>query len=112
MSHAASKQIVRGSDVVLTLTVRTSSGDPLDLADATGLLVRFKKTDKTALVKLGEQVQVVNAVLGKLRVTLSETDTALLAVMQNAPIEIVVDFGATRRIAQIKSGLNVVDRLF
>jgi hypothetical protein len=55
---------------------------------------------------------VISAHHGRIQVELNETDTDSLFVMQNAPIEVIVDFGSIRRIAQIKAGLNIVDRLF
>lgn len=109
-----SKQIIRGADAVLTLVIRTSDGDALDLTDATAITVRFKKEDGGELLKTLAQgaVDVESAHAGRIAVTLSETDTAALYVQGNAPIEVVVDLGDTRRIAQIRAGLNVVDRLF
>lgn len=112
--HKESKQIVRGADATVTLVIRTSDGDALDLTDATELTVRFRKADKTALLKtMGSgAVSIVSAHHGRIQITLNEIDTESLFVMQNAPIELVVDFGEIRRIAQIKAGLNIVDRLF
>ena len=108
------KQIIRGADAVLTLVIRTSDGDALDLTDATAITVRLKKEDASELLKTlaAGAVEVESAHAGRIAVTLSETDTAGLYVQANAPIEVVVDFGSTRRIAQIRAGLNVVDRLF
>lgn len=108
------KQIVRGADATLTIVVRLSNGDALDLETASEITVRLKKADKTALVKTlsASQVTVTGPHQGRIMVEVSETETAALMVVQNAPVEVVVDFGAVRRIAQIKTGLNVVDRLF
>lgn len=112
--HKENKQIVRGADASLTLVIRTANGDALDLTGVTEVAVRLRKADKTALSKTltSGAVSVVSEHHGRIQVELNETETASLMVMQNAPIEIVVDFGDTRRIAQIKSGLNIADRLF
>jgi hypothetical protein len=112
--HKQSKQIVRGADANVTLVIRTSDGDPLDLTDASEVTVRFRKADKSALLKtMGSgAVSVISAHHGRIQVELNEIDTESLFVMQNAPIEVIVDFGSIRRIAQIKAGLNIVDRLF
>lgn len=112
--HKESKQIVRGADATVTLVIRTADGDALDLTDASQVTVRLRKADKTAMLKTmtSGAVTIVSAHHGRIQVSLSETDTEALFVMQNAPIEVIVDFGELRRIAQIKAGLNVVDRLF
>lgn len=112
--HKENKQIVRGADASITLVIRTQNGDALDLTDVTEISVRLRKADKSALAKTlsSGAVTVVSEHQGRIQVELNETETASLMVMQNAPIEIVVDFGETRRIAQIKAGLNIADRLF
>lgn len=112
--HKKSREVVKGADADLTIVIRTGDGDALDLTGASQVTVLFRKADKTALSKtLGaNSVSIVSAVRGRIVVTLNETETGGLYVMRNAPIEVVVDFGATRKIAQIKAGLDVVDRLF
>lgn len=112
--HKDSKHIIKGADATVTLVIRQTDGDPLDLADASEITVRMRKADKSALLKTMSSgaVTIVTAAHGRIQVELNETDTDSLFVMQNAPIEVIVDFGEIRRIAQIKSGLNIVDRLF
>lgn len=112
--HKENKKIIRGADASLTIVVRKDNGDPLDLTGATEIEVRLKKADKTALAKTmsGSAVSVISAHNGRISVELNETETAGLMVMHNAPVEVVVDFGDTRRIAQIKAGLSVIARLF
>lgn len=111
--HNQNKVIVRGADVTLNFHLRTQDGDCLDLSGATDVVVRFRKADRSALerkLSLG-QVAVTSAINGRVQVELTDEHTNSLHAMPNAPVEIFVDFGETRRIAQIRSGLNVVERL-
>lgn len=112
--HQQNKQLVRGADATLTIVIRTANGDALDLEAATEIAVRLRKADKSALTKTlsGAAVTVLNPTQGRIVVEINETESASLMPVQNAPVEVVVDFGSIRRIAQIKTGLNIVDRLF
>jgi hypothetical protein len=106
--------IIQGASAAITVQVRTQAGDALDLSDATDVYVRLRKTDRSALVKqkTASGVSVQNALNGKLTFHLSIEDTNTLFAMQNAPVEIWIDFaGGIRRIAQIRTGLNVLERL-
>ena len=106
------KTIIRGSDSTLTLVIRTGSGDPFDIFEATDIVVKFRKADKTALTISGDAVRVVNAALGRIEIELTDADTEVLMPMTNAPVEVIVDFADKRKTAQIKHGLNIVDRIF
>lgn len=107
------KNIIKGADVTLTIVIRNTNGDPLDLTGATEITARFRKANKTALEKkLSEvSVSVASAINGRISIELTDQDTDALNPMPNAPIEVWIDFGTLRRIAQIRSGLNVIERL-
>ena len=105
--------IIQGSDVTLHIVVRNADGDALDLTGATEITVRLRRADRQALEKRlsRAELEVTSAITGRVAVALSDADTDQLNVMPNAPIELWIDYGSIRRIAQIRSGINVIARL-
>ncbi len=108
-------EITRGEDrsVPLTVVKQNTCNEPFDLTGATEINVRFP-TDTGFLEKkltLAE-VTIVNAVLGMISVTLSDTDTTTLKVGSQQSFDVIIDIGTTRRIALFDELLTVKAALF
>lgn len=99
-SNKAPLKIVKGEDRVLNIHISDEdTGGDYDLTSATEITVKFKKTDLSALSKTmgAGAVSIVSAVAGKIQVTLTDTDTALLLV-GDQDIYVEVDIGSAKRI--------------
>ncbi len=107
-------KIITGTDVSLTLYIRDSEDQPYSLSGATEIAVKFAKNDDSALVKLLSLAEVVvaSASLGKLTLSLTDSDTALLKVGALQDFECVIDIGSTRKIASFDGLLEVVAKQF
>lgn len=105
------KTIVKGADEIVTVRlVEESTGEPYDLSAADEITARFLKSDGTALEKTmgdGEIAFVGNAVLGKITITLTDTDTSGLEVSDSADLELRVDTGANRKSVLLEGCLKV-----
>ena len=99
-------KIVKGEDrtINIHITEEDTTGD-YNLTGATEITVKFKNQDGSVLSKTqtGGAVSVVSAVAGKIQVTLTDTETALLYAGEQSPY-VVVDVGSAKRI--VTSGLE------
>lgn len=109
----ASKQIkiVKGSDISLTVQLTDKNNDslPFSLAGFTGCTGYFPKDPSGGLAVTGS---LVSADCGKVSFILSETETDQLLAGTDLDIELEVDRGADKIIAQILGKLEVIERLF
>ena len=107
--------IIKGEDRVPTLyLLKKTTKRPFDLTGATEIEVRIPKDGGTLIKKLTltgtDQVSLVgNAVLGAISFPLTDTDTTAMKVSDDQNIEVIVDFGTTRRKANFKQVMNVAD---
>ncbi len=112
-------EVIQGEDKKLVIKLRDSAGDPFDLTPYVGgapddIVFCVKKSDDSKLeLKLSTSgVTVLSAVLGKIQVDISDTDTAALA---SGPlgfeIELIMNTGADKDIVQFVDALSVVERV-
>jgi hypothetical protein len=108
--------VIRGSDREFSIRIAIKeSGEPFDLTGVTQILAYFPKEDGSALVKnmvSSGDIAVLSPTTGKIRVYLSETDTASLSVGEVQSFEIEVQIGGVTSIVQFVETLNVIDRVF
>ena len=85
-------EIIQGGETsFIARFTDVATGDPLDLTNIDTLTTCFKKDDRTELtLGIGTGITIVNAVLGKIRVTLTSTQTATLALVEAATLEVTV----------------------
>lgn len=109
-------KIVKGEDKTweVTLPDETCKDKDLDLTGATEITAVFEKTDGTTLsvTMTGAAITVVAAKAGRISITLSDTNTALLKARDDGSYEIAVDIGAVKKIFQFEQELEIVERLF
>ena len=99
--------IIRGEDKTATITM---SG--LNLTGVTEISVQFPSVGAAVKkLKSDGDVVVTTAASGIFTVTLTDTETSRLVIGDGQAIEIVVDFGANRRIFQAEI-LNVAGKIF
>lgn len=107
--------IIKGEDRVPTLYLtKKTTKRPFDLTGATEIEVRIPKDGGTIVKKLTspspDTVSLVgNAVLGAISFQLSDTNTGEMKAQEDQSIEVIVDFGTTRRKANFKQVLNVYE---
>lgn len=88
-------QIIQGGEITFTVRITNSAtGDPYDLTSCTALTTCFTKSDGTELVLgIGTGIVITNAVLGKFTITVTSTQSALLAPIELATLEFSVTMG-------------------
>ena len=109
--------IVQGEDKDITVRLSLETGDPYDLSSVTAISAEFPAAAGGCVTITG--VSPFNAApiviespstSGKITLTLSDTETALLA-SGTSHIELIIDEGTDRKIIQFKNSLNVLERL-
>lgn len=91
-------QVDQGEDAVIDAhLIDEETGDPLDLTGATALKARFKKTDGTVLelTLAGGAVAVLSIAGAKVRVTISDANSALLLAGDRHDFEIEATLAST-----------------
>lgn len=113
---ASTINIIRESDREFSVRITIKeTGDPFDLTGVSQIKAYFPKTDGTALEKNlspSGAIVVLNALAGKIKITLSEADTALLNVGEAQSFEVEIQIGSITSIVQFVESLNVIDRVF
>jgi len=103
-------KVVQGSDVAVTVQLQDSdTGLPFGLSGFTGCTGYFPKDPSGSLAVTGT---LVSADLGKVSFAMDETQTAQLLTGTDLDIEVEIDRGSDKIIAQILGKLEVVERLF
>jgi len=105
-------EIIKGSDRTLRVTIRYTNGDPVDLTNKDEITACFKKEDGTSLeVTLtgGAVVKVGNPLLGKIDITLTDTETSLLEASQKANFKVILDEGTTRDIVRFTQQIDIFE---
>lgn len=109
--------IVQGEDKTLYLRVVDKlTQDPLDLTNASQITARFKNADASVLsVNLSSGVAIVAATSGKISVSLTLAQTALLLARENQSFEIEITMGtgsvAKLSVVQFIHALSVRSRV-
>jgi len=81
--------IIQGGKSVITVRLLQPSGDPYDLTNCTAMQCCFQNDDGTEVtLALNSGVSIVSAPAGKLTITLTSIQSALLRVLQLATLEI------------------------
>ena len=102
-------EINRGEDKTISLRIRDSVNDPIDLTTLSAATATFKGETSDVSVTLGSGITVENAVLGKIQVVLTETQSALLKVGNNQDFSICLEFGADIKKKKLPRAINVID---
>ena len=108
-------EIIQGSDRILKLTMRDQNGDGLDISNETEITACFKKPDGTYLevTMLGGQIVKTDVNLGKIDITLFDTDTTEIEAGIKVDFKILLDVdphpGGTRRIVRFDQQIDVLD---
>lgn len=113
---ASTLSVIRESDREFSVRVTIKeTGAPFDLTGVTQIKAYFPKADGTALEKNmtpSGAISVLSACAGKIKITLSEADTALLNVGEAQSFEVEIQIGTNTSIIQFVEALNVIDRVF
>lgn len=110
--------IVQGEDRSLNFQIKeVDSSDVttyMDLTGATEIELRApdNSTGYISFKLSNAEVAVIDSKNGIFKVLMSDTKTALLRIGQSQNIEVIVDIGSERRIAQLLKAITVVSRLF
>jgi hypothetical protein len=105
--------IIKGEDkdIIVRLGSR-STGDPYDLTAATPITCCFLNADKTFLtLGLATGIAITTALLGKLTLTLTAAQTALLAEVANATLELSITKSSKIVKVQIPKAYSVVAKV-
>lgn len=107
--------IIQGGIKDFTVRINSvASGDPLDLTSVVEISTCFKNADGTELMltKTGGDIVVVgDPLLGKIKVSLSDVETALLGLVDNETLEVTVDLGAGPLKVQIPNAYSVIESI-
>lgn len=105
-------KVIQGEDKTFAVTLRKSQGDPYDLTGVTEITFCFPGETAVQTVTLGaSEVAIVNAVLGKITVTITDTKTALMKIGEDQTFECMIDVGTTRTKVKFTEQLNVFDSI-
>jgi hypothetical protein len=110
--------IVQGEDRTLTFTLQEVDANGvttyMDLTGVTEIEVRAAAAagGYISFKKSATKVAVLDTLGGVFKVTISDTESALLKVAPDQNLEVIIDVGTTRRIAQLLKSITVIRRLF
>jgi hypothetical protein len=115
-------KIKRGEDKSFTVLLKREvcgpdDTEPFDLTGVSEITAKFRKEDSTVLEKTlsASGVEVVQALLGKAKIILTDVDTGLMETGDAQGFDLVVDYGAatggTRRIFSFEESLDISDPL-
>lgn len=105
-------KIIQGGEMTFFVRlINKQTGDPFDLTGATAITTCFYNTDGTELnLSLGSGISIVSpAPIGKLQISLSAAQTALLDVISDQILEISVEFGGDPTKIQIFNAYSVLE---
>ena len=108
-------EIIQGSDRTLKVTMRDVNGDGIDISAETEITACFKKIDGTYLeiTLTSGQITKTDVNLGKIQITLTDADTALIEAGTRVDFKVKLDVGAhpggTRRIVRFDQQIDVLD---
>lgn len=112
---ATTLNIIKGSDREITVRITLKeTGEPFDLTGVDEITALFRKADESVLQKTmtGGAISILSACAGKIKILLTEADTASLKVGEAQSFEIEVEVGSITSIVQFVETLNVIDRVF
>lgn len=106
--------MIQGEDRTLHFGLKDTDEDVyIDLTGSTAIEFKIGAAagGSVSCTLAASEIVVTDAVKGKFSVTISDTKSALVKLGER-DIEVIVDWGATRRIVQSSKAINVVKRLF
>lgn len=106
--------MIQGEDRTLNFGVKDTDEDVyIDLTGATEITFSIGATAGGSVdcTLTATEIVVTDAEKGKFQVTISDTKSALVKLGER-DIEIIIDWGTTRRIVQATKAVNVIKRLF
>jgi hypothetical protein len=106
--------LIQGEDREINFTVIDSEDSiALDLTGATEISVKIAATSGGAVIFLmsNSEVIVTEAVKGKFKVIMSDTNTSLIKIGDQS-VEVIIDIGTNRRIVQLEKALSIKKKLF
>lgn len=102
--------LYRGDDMTQAFQLYRND-DPLDLTAATVISACFPNEDNTELtLGLGTGIAVVSGILGKLSVTITAAQSALLAPRDRMSIDFVVTIAGKVQTYTVPRALTILDR--
>jgi hypothetical protein len=104
--------IIQGEDKAINIKL-IQDDEPFDLTSVTEITACFLKTDNTnlELTKTDGAITIVdNAVLGKIKITIGDADTALLKKSTQS-FEVTLDTSGYKQKVQFLNSLNIVESL-
>lgn len=110
--------IILGEDQNLDVKLTDSStGDPFDLSSASEIVAKLLNADNTALslTKTANQITLVSAIGGHMKIIISAAQSALLAVSPTgglSNIELYITIGGKVTIVQLVGVVSVISRIF
>lgn len=105
-------QIIKGDDVKIDVSIKNEDLTPYDLSSVTAATACFINADDSSLsLTLGSGVSVLDAVAGKLRVSISDTESALLKANEEASFEVQIDESGDKQSFQFIESLCIKERI-
>lgn len=107
--------IIQGGKKQFTVRISSeSTKDPLDLTTVAEITTCFKTSDsenpELMLSLTGGDIAVIgDPLLGKIQITLNDTDTAGLGLVDNETLELAIDLGAGPLKLQIPNAYSVIE---
>lgn len=101
-------EYIKGADFTQVLQLR-KNGDPFDITGVTEIEIKIKKEDDTIFsAKLTtSHIVVMSSVAGKISLSWSDTEGALLKAISRGTFDAIVDIGSTRKIFRFKNALTI-----
>jgi hypothetical protein len=105
--------IIKGEDKDITVRLESkASGDPYDLTSVTAITCCFANADASKLsLSLSAGIVVVTALIGKITITLTAAQTALLAEVSNATLEISTTKAGKIAKTRIEKAYSVIAKI-
>lgn len=101
-------KIIQGEDKQFAVSLRKDSGDPYDLTSVTAIQFCFPgETVIQSITLAAAEVVIVNAALGKLTCTISDTKTDLMKIGDKQTFECLIDEGTKRTKVKFVEQLKV-----
>ena len=93
------QEIIKGSTGSIITRLKDANGDPYDLTNMTEISACFANTDGTTLTLLNSTsgIDVLgSALIGKIEIHLTATNSALLLAVENATLQVTVTLSSGR----------------
>lgn len=101
--------VITDEDRVLPLQLLKKNNRPYSLAGVTEIRARFVKNDNTVLevTLTGLSIAIVDSAAGRITVSLTDAQVALLKVKDRQDFDIIVEKGSEKRRGKARAALTV-----